>query len=269
MNRRYARLDNTLITDNALAPTAKRVALVLALSARKDGTVRVTLKDLAKRSRLCVATVSRGLKELEAMGYLTVSQPYRFSEALGRPVYDCRVYSLIRHDGGYTLVSAKLLGYELTPTAFALALYLAKCAGRTNRAFPSIRHMAGIRKGSCGCGISKASVCRALAALRKCLLVLLLPCLCRHGGASCNTYLLTVSVGGGKPAADQALFQEGWSQNYKTPPNNKITGASIRREREKGVGQFGRFTKIRGWLSALKGRLFPSKFRIPGLTRRE
>lgn len=114
-------------------------------------------------------------------------------------------------------------------------LYLYRCAGREGRAYPSIRHIAGIRKDCTkipGCGVSRASVCRALAALEKLLVFIKLSC--RSVCHRCNSYLLTNMVKKGGLTVPHALAQDdvqqvpvfpsgGSLKIDKCPMVNKIT----------------------------------------------
>lgn len=89
-----------------------------------------------------------------------------------------------------------------------------------------------------------------------------------RGDLSCNSYFLTDMVrknGQPQPVAEAAkadvhvsLPIVGGLKLSTHPWINKITGVYILREREKGVGQFGRFHKVLGTLrdfwDALRGR---------------
>lgn len=190
----YAEVPNVLIEDARLHYTTKRVAFTMLLLVRKNREIRQTICELAAFSGCSPATVQQAVQELEAAGYLRKKRNYRYSYGLAMPVNAANTYRFRRNrSNGYTLIPAEILKEDLTPGAFAVLLYLYRCAGRTNRAYPSLRYMAN-DQGRCP-GIAKATVCRAVAALKK-LKHLLDVQQCKHTEKSfrANSYILYVMV---------------------------------------------------------------------------
>lgn len=263
--RWYAATSNRLIEDCTLQHSTKRIAFaMLARTRRRNGVIRVSLQELAADSGCSVSTVQRAIQELISHDYITREHNYRYSLTLGRPVLTKNTYR-INCQGSYTLIPCSILKAAVSHSCFSVMLYLYRCAGRTGRAYPSIRTMANELN---GCGASKASVCRALAALKELGFFIKLLCQKIRGDLSCNSYYLTDMVrknGHPEPvveATDSDAHIDspvgGGLKLSNHPWINKITGVSILRSREKGVGQFGRFHKfmgtLRGFWDALRGR---------------
>ena len=83
--RSYAAVPNRLIEDCSLKHTTKRIAVALLMeNRRRNGCIRISLEDLAKRSGCGVSTVQKGLRELTAHGYVRQERSYYYSKALGR-----------------------------------------------------------------------------------------------------------------------------------------------------------------------------------------
>lgn len=276
--RKTAKIPNYVIDGGALAPTGKVLLTTMIFMSRKDGSLRASIDELASVSHLSPNTIRKRIDELMTLGYITKETNYRFSQYLNQVVYTKNTYKLaLSQEGGYTLLPRAVLKLDITPCTFAVMLYLYRCAGREGRSYPSIRHIAGIRKDGSkipGCGISKASVCRALAVLEKLLVFIKMACKNTWNELQhyCNSYLMTNMVikGGitetapvvteepGRPVAVSPVG--GGLKIDKYPRVNKITGVYIMREREKGVGQFVKSHKFSGkphrsaGLAALRGR---------------
>ena len=158
----YFVMPNSIITDPMLYSSSKRVmAALLAYCSPKD-IVRKSVEELAALSGCCVATVRKALAELEARGFIRKIRCYRTSRFISRPIYATSIYQIRRSklSGGYTLVPRELLTAEITHSAFVTALYVYKTAGRRGRSWASLRNS------SKGTDLSKATICRALKALR-------------------------------------------------------------------------------------------------------
>ena len=106
-----------------------------------------------------------------------------------------------------------------------------------------------------------------LTILKKLRFFVRLMCQKLRGDWSCTSYMPFGIVAGHREeqlAQGNALLQEeemptvpaaaaggGWSQNWYTPMINKITGVSIKREREIGVFQFSKMYKFLGILAKI------------------
>lgn len=269
----YGNVPNRLIDDVDLPHVAKQIATALIFAAKGNIVKGMTLRRLAKLCHCTTGTAQKHLTALEQKGYIAKRRAYRYSLSLGRCVYAANEYELtLPTEGGYTLIPRSILRRKVTGSCFTVMLCLYRCAGRDGRAYPSIRYIAGARKDKLGgCGVSKASVCRALQLLKKLRFLICLPCLRRHGGLSCNSYLLTTMVGV-TAASAQPLDQA--SEGATPPPascvggglkndtldsSNKITGDSYLEGKDKGVFIFGTLYKtldrLRKGFTWLKKRL--------------
>lgn len=242
-----AAVPNELIHDQGLHFTTKKVALVLLLLAgRKSRSVCVTFAELACLAHCSPATAQQSVAELISGGYLFKSRRYRYGQDQQHLIYDANAYHWLRRQGGYTLIRRELLDYSLTPAAFANLLYLYCCAGRKGRAWPSLRHIAGLleKSGKHGMDMAKSTVCRALGLLRHLQAVIRLRCLKDDRSFASNSYLPTDMVISQTPVDDQIThsenFLDGGSPIFSKPKIiNQITGAFTEREKKCGVFQFG------------------------------
>lgn len=242
-----AAVPNELIQDTTVHYTTKAVALTLLfLSGRKNKAVKVTVAELAKLSHCSTATVQQAVSELMQGGYLAKRRSYRYSAEQGRLIYDANVYVWLKRHGGYTLLKRDILDYDLTPAALASLLFLYRCGGRSGRAFPSLRHIAGLLKdaGKNGLDMAKSTVCLALKALRVLQALVRHHCNTRRGCYSSNSYYLTdmvITARANRPSSSA----EGSPKFDKPREINQITGAFTEREIKKGVGQFGNLHNFR------------------------
>lgn len=235
-----AMVPNTLIDDTTVHYTTKAVALALLfLSGRKNKAVKVTVAELARLCHCSTATVQQAVAELLRGGYITKRRSYRYSTDHNRLVYGANVYVWLKRHGGYTLLNREILDYKLTPSSLASLLFLYRCAGRSGRAFPSIRQMAGLLKktGKMGLDMAKSTVCLALKSLRILQAVVRHCCNTKQGCYASNSYYLTnmVITGG----AGCRTCGEGSPKFDKPKFINQITEGFTKRERKNGVRQFG------------------------------
>ena len=269
----YGNVPNRLIDDTDLPHVAKQIATALIFAAKVNFVRGLTIRKLSKLCHCTTSTAQKHLTALEQKGYIVKRRAYRYSLSLGRCVYAANEYELtLPTEGGYTLIPRSILRKKVTGSCFAVMLCLYRRAGRDGRAYPSIRYIAGARKDKLGgCGVSKASVCRALQFLKKLRFLICLPCQRRHGGLSCNSYLLTAMVGvttataqpleqaSGGDTAPPAFCPEGGLKIDTLDSSNKITGDSYLEEKDKGVFKFGTLYKtldcLRKGFSWLKKRL--------------
>lgn len=240
-------MPNVLIDDTVMHYTSKIVYTVMALSQRKSGLVKLTVAELVGKTGLCEATVLQALAELEAGGFIKKKRNWRFSYGIGSAVFSSNTYKLrLDFSNGYTLISSAILDMDLTPAAFCVLLFLYRCAGRTGRAFPSIRYIAGAWKEKTGKGLymAKATVLRALKSLAKLQAVCKCYCKTKEGDFGNNSYFMTDMVlaytsarsahnsdTGANSLAASAVSGGGiifWEASH----SNKITGVYMKRRND-------------------------------------
>ncbi len=246
---------NSLICDTTLHYTTKRVAVALLLLAgRKNVTITATTADLAAVSSCAPGTVQQAIRELTAAGYITVRRNYRHSRYLDHGVYAANSYEWQCRQGGYTMISRDILSYAVSPAAFCNLLYLYRCSGRKDRAFPSLRQIAGQlrRLSTHGLGMAKSTVCRVLRALRELTAIIRLHCKKRSKAFAANSYLLVNLVKTGCQEVFSFLGSPIFDKHRIIKPDNERLYFE---EKKKGVAQFGGFTKIpefswggKGWI---------------------
>lgn len=248
--RQYTATPNRLIDDTTMHYTSKIVYHALAFMQQRSGLIRVTVGKLASLAGLCEDTVLQGLNELVACGFVKRKRNWRWSQKYNHPIYSTNTYKLNQnYTGGYTLISSKIMGVQTTPAGFCVLLFLYRCAGRTGRAFPSLRYIAGAWRDKTGTGLemSKSTVLRVLKQLSACQAFLKVPCRTGEGDLSCNSYYLTdmvpAKVQGGSDAPQLSFKHFFESRGGSIFPDayfsNKITMGFTARKGEKGAGQFG------------------------------
>ena len=254
--RKYAAISNRLIDDTVMHYTSKIVFCTLAFMQRRDGRAKMTVAQIVSMSGLSEGTVLQALKELEENGFLTKKRNWRWSEKMNSLVYAANTYKVSQNfSTGYTLISSSVMDVETTPAGFSVLLYLYRCAGRSGRAYPSIRYIAGFWKEKTGRGleISKSTIQRVLKQLEKCQAFVKNQCEARSGVLSCNSYYLTemvpTEIKPVRPGDTVQTYMKNFFSSRGVPIfgeasiSNKITGDSIQRKRKKGVGEFGDFNK--------------------------
>lgn len=193
----YTETPNILIDDTIMHYTSKVVYVAMALCQRKSGLVKLTIAELVEKSGLCEATVMQALEELEAGHYIKRKRNWRFSKGLNRAVIASNTYKLCRNrSSGYTLIRASIFSQKITPATFCVLLFLYRCAGRNQRAFPSIRYIAGAWKEKTGRGLdmAKSTVQLALKLLKELQAFDLRHCDTKRGCKSNNSYYMTDMV---------------------------------------------------------------------------
>lgn len=221
-----AAVPNNLITDPSLSYTTKRVAFVLLLLAgRKDRYVTVSSAVLSQLCKCSTTTVQKAIRELCIHGYLLKNNRYHFDTKQNQLIYASNRYLWLRREGGYTLVSREILNYKVTPSAFVTLLYLYRCAGRKGHAFPSLRRIA-----KRGLGMAKATVCRALKALRLLQAVVRNKCVTRRRCHASSSFYLTNFVF----SRNQPPFSRGGLKTDKPITINQITEDYTMREKTVG-----------------------------------
>jgi len=86
------------------------------------------------------------------------------------------------------MVPRHILDWDLTPGAFSVCLFLCQQAGNGTRAFPSLRKIGKML------GMSHATVCRAVAALKGLRGMLVLACVKINHAFSSNSYHFVVNA---------------------------------------------------------------------------
>lgn len=228
---------NNLIDNQAVHFTTKRVAAVLLLlSGRKNKSIRISFRTLAKLAGVSATTAQQAVSELQDLGYIASTKTYRYSETHGHLIYGPNAYIWLRRTGGYTMIRREILGYDLTPAAFASLLYLYRCAGQEGRAFPSLRRIAGVLKGcvNVGIGMAKSTVCVALSLLRKLQALIRNKCVTKRNAYAANSYFLTDLV-----VSDPTIALHRGSPIFDTPNIiNQITRDILEGKEKYGVAQF-------------------------------
>lgn len=174
---------NVIIFDADLTPSAKLAAAVIFRNRNCLGTYRKSLDGIARDSGLSVPTVRKALKLLEQKGYISHQRNYTCSKELNRMVYDQTTYHCsLDFSGGFTMIPCDLLDFDLTPSFFAVALLIFQQMGNKNRAWPKINDIAK------ALNIGRATVCRALAAIRSLGVLLVQHCIKKSGAYTSNSY---------------------------------------------------------------------------------
>lgn len=235
----YFAMPNDIITDPVMYPSTKRVLSAMLAYCSRHSTIRKSLEELALLSGCSAATVQKALAELETRGIIRRIRCFRYSRYLSRPVYAKNAYQIKRSklQGSYTLVPRELLTAKISHATFVVALYIYKAAGRTGRSWPSLRTAAKRTD------LSKATICRALEALRKAQIIVRYFCIMANRAHSCNSYFPTswVRAGHCKPSqiTPEIFSVLGGLKFIEHPVINKISRDFIKRERDKGVCEFG------------------------------
>lgn len=233
----YLVVHNCIITDPMLYSSSKRVMCTLLAYCGPKDILRKSIEELAALSGCCCATVRKALDELEARGFIRRIHCFRTSQYFSRPVRATSIYQIRRCKlrGGYTMIPRELLTAEVSHSAFVTALYIYKTAGRKGRSWPSLRTAAK------RLDLAKATICRALEALRRLQLIVRYFCIMANRAYSCNSYYPTAWV----RAVDKEREHMAISLHYgglifnEHLFINKIAKDLIKRKRDKGVYEFG------------------------------
>lgn len=219
-------MTNHIITDPQLYPSTKRVFFAMLCHCSRHNTVRKSLGELAAISHCSPATVQQALDQLQECGYIHKIRCFRYSCFLSRPVFARNAYQIKRGKltGSYTLIPRSLLKLDVTHSTFVAAMYIYMTAGREGRSYASLR-TAAVRT-----SLSKATICRALKALRLAQAFVRYFCIMANRAHSCNSYFPTdwvrSQVGGGLIFSKHQVI-------------NKIAGVLYLEEKTYGVCEFG------------------------------
>lgn len=242
MARGYFQMGNRSIEDRRLYYSTRHVYAVMLAYRSKAGTVCKSLERLAALAHCSVSTVRQAVDQLMEHGYLRRIRRTRYSRFLGRMVNDTYRYQIDLDkltEGGYTLIPRSLLERKVTHGTFVTGLQIYRLAGRKGRAYGSLRHVARCLD------MAKATVCRAMAALRLTNQMVRLYCRKADRALAANTLYPTAWVRGGG-----SLFSlRGGLIFSRQVVTNKITEDFIWRGKNKGVPEFGNSYKNAGMLS--------------------
>ena len=183
------KIPNSLITNERLSYSARRLGAVLYSRRNALGFVTKSLTALAKLSDSSVATVRSALRELETAEYIQIRKNFTYSDKHGRLVYGKTTYSVnLRFVGGFTMMTRDIFKPELTHSAFCVYMFVALCAGNKKRAFPSATTIA------VGLDMSEASVHRAISVLSRLKNILINHCVKRNQAFGNNIYYLVTEI---------------------------------------------------------------------------
>lgn len=204
------KIPNSLITDQRLHYSARRLGAVLYAHRNALGFVTKSLDALARLADCDISTVRSSLEELCEAGYAEVHKNYIYSAEHNRLVYGKTSYAVnLRFSGSFTMMTRNIFRNKLHHSAFCVYMYIALCAGGKKRSFPSAAKIAD------GLGMSKASVHRAVKALSGIRYLLVNHCLKSNRSFANNTYYLVTE-------AFAAQKQSG-SPTCKAPPKPKLS----------------------------------------------
>lgn len=240
----YASMANHIITDPVLYPSTKRVFFAMLCHCSRHNTVRKSVAELAELAKCSPATVQQSLDQLQERGYIRRIRCFRYSRFFSRPVYAKNAYQIKRSKltGSYTLIPRSLLQLDVTHSTFVAAMYIYMTAGREGRSYASLRTAAKQTY------LSKATICRALKALRLAQAFIRYFCIMSNRAHSCNSYYPTEWI---RPHAGGGL-------NFsKHQVINKIAVDLYLEGKTYGVYEFGRLNNF-GPLSNLSAYPFLS-----------
>lgn len=227
----YAAMVNHIITDPQLYPSTKRVFFAMLCHCSRHNTVRKSVAELAALSGCSPATVQQALDQLQERGIIHRIRCFRYSGFFSRPVYAKNAYQIKRSKlaGSYTLIPRSLLQLNVTHSTFVAAMYIYMTAGREGRSYASLRTAAKQTY------LSKATICRALKALRLAQAFVRYFCVMVNRAHSCNSYYPTAwirsHVGGGLNFSKHQVI-------------NKIAEVFYLEGKTYGVHEFGRLNNF-------------------------
>lgn len=227
----YAVMVNHVITDSQLYPSTKRLFFAMLCHCSRHNTVRKSVGELAALSGCSPATVQQALDQLQEFGYIHKIRCFRYSVSFSRPVYARNAYQIKRSKltGSYTMIPRSILQLDVTHSAFVAAMYIYMTAGREGRSFASLRTAAKQTY------LSKATICRALKALRLAQAFVRYFCIMANRAHTCNNYYprewIRSHVGGGL----------NFSKHHV---NNKIAGVLYLEGKTYGVCEFGKMNNF-------------------------
>lgn len=243
--------------------------LVFQLRAQRCNSQRIlkTYEQIAELAGISnVKTVAACVRELADAGYIDVKTHMYWSEdgeKLLRGTNEYIILPLPAMCSGYIWLPVKLLAARISPAAFSVLLFLLRKQGRNTRCWPSLRRGFQSICQRNGKAMPRKTICDALDQLRRCLMLICLPCHKQNDALSMNSYMLTVfgdwSAQTIKEEATAIAAVPGQRGGYffgGLPVRNKIT-KRLSIGKEKRCFYLVRFAeKIRNIAKCLKSVLF-------------
>ncbi len=183
--RSFFKCPNSLIRDDRLSYSARRIGSALFAFTNRFGSCRKSYEDIARIAGVSVPTVVEAVRALAEFGYITFTTTKRFCRVIGSVGYGKNAYSvsLNRLSEGYTLISRRIFSYDLTDAAFVIYAAVLVCMGNTSRAWPSITELQKMT------GAARSTVCAGLRLLKRLSSLLVQLCLKKNGTFAANSYL--------------------------------------------------------------------------------
>lgn len=182
-------LPNQIILDKEIGYSAKKIAAVLYCHKSSKGIYTKSLAQLSQLAHQSVPTVRKSLKKLEKAGYISSQRNYTYARGLKRIVYSQTTYCcLITCDKSFTRIPQSLLTLDIKPTTFSVVLYILFQMGNSGRAWPKISQI------GTALNICRASVCRALAAIRAAGILMIQHCIKQNKAYTSNSYFCQYST---------------------------------------------------------------------------
>lgn len=231
----YVKVMNWIDDDAQMYGSTKHILVAMLLLAGGNQSFTCSQEELAKLSGYCRNTVRQAISELQRRGMLLIARRYGYSKRLKRIVRYKTRYRLLGCNGnsGYTLLPSSVITAQLTALEFATALHIYRLAGRTKRAYPSLRRFAR------QIDRSKSGICRALRMLELRQIVNRNQCKKANRAYTSSSYYPIDWVRGD-------ACREGGLKFEQPQVINKITGDCLRGENKVRFREFGSFTKYGG-----------------------
>lgn len=187
------KLPRQIITDTTLPLSTRKVAAALYAYCSYNGQIKKSYRELSKITNCAPKTVQQAVEQLYAHGYISkITHTTRWDTELQNVMTDTNIYTLVMDfSAGYALLPYHIFhAYrELTPAAFVICLYIHLAAGAAHRAFPSIGKIAAV------VGISRSTVCRAIAVIKSLPAFVVQMCRKRNGAMTCSSYYPVTNSG--------------------------------------------------------------------------
>lgn len=186
MRKSYFKAPNSLICNDALSFTARRVGMAFFAYCNALGGCRKSYETIAALARCSVATAVKAVRELQEAGYIAVKNTKYYSGKLKRTVYGKNTYTvdLALLQQGYTIFNRAIFSQELIDSAFIVFCAVVICAGNGGRAFPSI---SALQKKT---GAVRSIVCAGLKLLKTLKNLLVQLCVKKNREHTANSYIL-------------------------------------------------------------------------------
>lgn len=179
------KMPNSIITDDRLTYTAKRVAATLYASRNALGFCRLGLRKLARYSGCSISTVRDALSRLETAGYISIYRNHAWSDKHGRVIrHKDTIICRQSTKADFTFIARAALRTQMRKSSFSVYLLICRLSGNGSRAYPSLRRIAELL------GMGLSTVCRAVQELSATHLLHAEHCIKRNGAHTSNSYFL-------------------------------------------------------------------------------